>query len=221
LKFRLTHVLLGECQTKTRSALLVEVVVLVVFVLHFVVTLFVDVAVLVVVALLDLPVVVVNAAVAVLVLLVVTVLVLLIVAVVRAREGNRCITTRGAVEICSFGGAGDAKSLDSVDEVGAGSLDSSSEVRDIDVGLQDRAYGVLLLHLLGIQRARVSMVTSTRVGGSAAVEVHPMSAAVSPLVAMEATTLAEEIATCIAIATIVRRPPTWLNFLLRSTRRQD
>jgi hypothetical protein len=90
--------------------------------------------------------------------------------------------------------------------VGAGSLDSSSEVRDSAVGLQDRAYGVLLRRLLGTERDRVSVVTSTRVGGSAVVEVHLMSAAVSPLVAMEATTPAAEIATCSAIATIVRRP---------------
>ena len=58
--------------------------------------------------------------------------------------------------------------------MGAGSLDSSSEVRDSAVGLQDRAYGVLLRRLLGTERDRVSVVTSTRVGGSAVVEVHLM-----------------------------------------------
>jgi len=43
------------------------------------------------------------------------------------------------------------------------------------------------------------------VGRSAAVEVHPRSAAISPLVAMETTTPAAETATRSAIATIVRR----------------
>jgi hypothetical protein len=50
------------------------------------------------------------------------------------------------------GGAGDAESLDNVDEVGAGSLDGSDEVRDSVVGLQDGADGVLLRRLLGTQR---------------------------------------------------------------------